>query len=263
MLINADLGALEWVTAAGLCQDQVMIQEILDGVDIHTANSIAIFGDASYRQESKVISFRALYGGSAYAFFMDVNMPTLSLERWEEIHKAFYNKYKQLGAWQNQLYKLVCKQGWYQSPTGRRYSFSKKVKPDGSSVYNKPNVCNYIVQGTATGDFVPLVLLITRKLILSKNISAKIIGQVHDSIIIECQRKDVDMCSEIVYSVFRQLDSYVRNYFQIPWNVPFTGEVEVGNNYKQMYKLFNKIGRVAYLHEIGELQDGKNESEQD
>lgn len=50
----------DWRVAAELCRDDTMIQEIVDKVDIHTANAIAIFGDAKYRQEAKTVSFRSL-----------------------------------------------------------------------------------------------------------------------------------------------------------------------------------------------------------
>lgn len=120
MIIDADLSALEWRVAAELCRDPVMIQEIKDDIDIHTANAIQIFGDEKYRQEAKTVSFRSLYGGSAYAFHADPKMPKLGLQKWEEIAEQFYAKYRILKRWQDTNYRLVCKQGWYSTFTGRR-----------------------------------------------------------------------------------------------------------------------------------------------
>ena len=60
LIVNGDLSALEWCVGAQLSGDEVMIQEIANGTDIHTANSIAIFGSEEFRQESKVVSFRSL-----------------------------------------------------------------------------------------------------------------------------------------------------------------------------------------------------------
>ena len=59
MILDADLSALEWRVGAELSRDPVMIQEIVDGIDMHTNNAIALFGDAKFRQEAKVVSFRA------------------------------------------------------------------------------------------------------------------------------------------------------------------------------------------------------------
>ena len=60
LILNGDLSALEWCVGAQLSGDKVMIEEIENDVDIHTANSIAIFGSEAFRQESKTISFRSL-----------------------------------------------------------------------------------------------------------------------------------------------------------------------------------------------------------
>lgn len=234
MIIDADLSALEWRVAAELCRDPVMIQEIIDGVDIHTANAIAIFGDAKFRQESKTVSFRSLYGGSAYAFHMDSRMPDLGRDRWEEIVESFYNKYKGLKRWQDNNYKLVCKQGWYAGPTGRRYLFKKEKKYDGSWEYPKPSICNFVVQGTATGDIVPLVMckVMPQLQALSKDI--KLINQVHDSIVIDCPDEFVSQVCDICLNAFESIPKYMKEIYNYDWIVPMAGECKFGNNWSEM-----------------------------
>ena len=58
MLIDCDLSALEYRVAAELCQDSLMIAEIAEGLDIHSANAVNLFGDISFRQAAKVLTFR-------------------------------------------------------------------------------------------------------------------------------------------------------------------------------------------------------------
>lgn len=239
VILNGDLSALEWCVGAELSQDQTMIQEIIDGTDIHTANSLSIFGTDAFRQESKTISFRSLYGGSAYAFFMDSNMPKKPLEEWEEIHRKFYAKYKSLGEWQKSNYKTVCEQGWYQSFTGRKYVFHKE-----NGTYSFPAVCNYIVQGTATGDLVPFVMLLIRKEIRDKEVDANIICQVHDSIVCDVHKNHIDALAEIVWQNFRKLPQHILQYWKYNWRTPMTGEIEVGDNYKDLVKIYGKEGKL-------------------
>jgi DNA polymerase-1 len=238
MLIDADLSALEWRVGAELSQDEVMIREIIDGVDIHTANAIAIFGDSKFRQESKTVSFRSLYGGSAYAFFMDSRMPKMPLEKWEEISDAFYSKYKGLKQWQDYNYKEVCVHGEYQSFTGRIYKFKKVRKKDGVWLYPKPAVCNYIVQGTATGDIVPLAMIIIRNRLIREGLydDVKIVMQVHDSIVLDSPVKFVDRTAHICLDTFNNLPTYIEQYWEYPWTVPMTGEVKIGNSWGDMKK---------------------------
>jgi len=60
MLMDADLSSLEWRVGAELSRDLIMIKEIVDGIDMHSDNAVKLFGDISFRQEAKVVSFRSL-----------------------------------------------------------------------------------------------------------------------------------------------------------------------------------------------------------
>lgn len=235
MIIDADLSALEWRVAAELCRDPVMIQEIKDDIDIHTANAIQIFGDEKYRQEAKTVSFRSLYGGSAYAFHADPRMPKLGLQKWEEIAEQFYTKYRILKRWQDANYRLVCKQGWYSTFTGRRYIFKKENK-NGSSEYPRPSVCNFCVQGTATGDIVPLVLCNLMPILKAKSPEILLINQVHDSIVIDCPDKYVDFVCDQSLKAFRSIPEFVKNHYGYDWIVPMNGECKYGPNWSEMVK---------------------------
>lgn len=238
MLIDADLSQLEWRVGAELSKDETMIKEIINGLDIHTENSINLFGDAKFRQESKTISFRSLYGGSAYAFFMDSRMPSKSLKEWEDIVNAFYKKYKGLKKWQDDNYKYVIKNGYLISPTGRKYIFKKYRKKDGSWEYSRPAVCNYPVQGTATADIVPLAMYHINKIINDYKLQDKIliINQVHDSIILDTinNKKIIDTACSICYDVFNDLPRLIREWFKIDWIVPLTGECKFGPTWADM-----------------------------
>lgn len=238
MILDADLSALEWRVAAELCRDPTMIQEIVDNVDIHTANAIAIFGDAKFRQEAKTVSFRLLYGGSAYAFFMDHRMPNFSQKKWNKIVEDFYTKYSQLKKWQDNNYSIVCKQGWYEAFTGRRWVLDKTKQSNGAFGYNRPSVCNYIVQGVSTGDVVPLCMITLSNRLKKKGFTdAKIINQVHDSIVLDVPTRDVEAVAKECKQVFQDIPKLVKRYWGYDWVVPMDGEVKAGYNWKDMKKI--------------------------
>jgi len=240
ILIDADLSALEWRVGAELSRDVIMVNEIVSGVDMHTLNAIALFGDAKYRQEAKVCSFRFLYGGSAYGFHLDYRMPQLGIKKWQSLEEDFKDKYKGLIKWQNNNFNLVCKQGYLKSFTGREYVFNKNKNKDGSWGYIKAQVCNFPCQGCATADIMPLcMLVIYRKLkklgYLEKGV--KLVNQVHDSIILDSPNKYVEEVGNICYTVFNSIPQLVKNYWGYTWVTPMTGEIKIGNNWSDMNKL--------------------------
>lgn len=172
-------------------------------------------------------------------------MPSKSLAEWESISERFYNKYAGLKRWQDNNFKEVCKSGRYESFTGRWWCFHKEPDYSGVLKYSRPAVCNYAVQGIATGDIVPFAMMILRKRIMDEELDAKIICQVHDSIVLDVAKKDVDRCSELVYNTFVGLPKSIKQYWKYDWRVYMTGEVEVGFNYKDLKKTFDKKGRIT------------------
>lgn len=229
-IVNADLGQIEWRMAAYLSQDPVMIQEIKDGVDIHTANAIAFFGSADSRQDCKVFNFRMIYGGSAYSFFMDNSMPDYSLNEWEDIVDKFYKKYKKLGKWQDGNFKEVQRTGKLNvDATGRSFVFYKSsTNPNKPPVYRRPQVCNFPVQSTATADCMSLTMV---EIELDKqlyDLKSLLIAQVHDSIVNDVPDNEVEVLTELCLNVFDTLAERFSDYFGVDFNVPLTGDVEIG-----------------------------------
>jgi len=75
MLLQADASALEIRVAAYLSQDEVLINEIINGVDLHTDNQEK-FGLPS-RLIAKILNFRILYGGNEFSFANDPDFTSL------------------------------------------------------------------------------------------------------------------------------------------------------------------------------------------
>lgn len=241
-ILNADASQVEWRAGAFLSQDRVMIQEILDGADIHTDNAINFFGanpkDPNFdeiRTIAKIMTFRLLYGGSAYGFYMDSKMPNYSKKRWEEIVEAFKDKYKGLIAWQNKNISSVYRnKGLLYSPTGRIF----RITQDPKKGYNKSQICNYPVQALATADIMPLAMnIIYRELYIKRQVKSLMIGQVHDSIVFDAVEEELKKIAQLCVTVFRKLPKYIEQMWGFKFNVPLDSDCEYGQNYGEMQTL--------------------------
>ena len=237
LILVIDLSQLEWRVAAWLSQDPIAMREIIDGVDCHLDNAIRFFGDAKYRQDAKIFTFRLLYGGSAYAFYMDPKMPDFTKKRWHEICDAYCRKYAVLTAWQeNNIRQVAMDKGWLYSPTGRIYRIPKEEhkKYPGTYVYKDTCIKNYPVQGTATGDIVPLAMHVMSKRIQLKPIdymSTNWMGQVHDSMILDTIHQELLRTAKLGIQVFEDLPEIISKYWGVNFNLPMTGEATCGPNY--------------------------------
>jgi DNA polymerase-1 len=169
---------------------------------------------------------------------MDTKMPDFSMKRWEEIVEAFYSKYKQLKKWQDDNYKFVCKHGYLTSFTGRTYHFKKYKDKYDAWVYSRPEVCNFIVQGSSTGDIVPLAIVIVHNKLKRLGITdkVKIIMQVHDSIVFDSPPEYKDIVCATALETFRKLPEYISEYWGVDYNVPMDGEAKYSENWYSMTK---------------------------
>ena len=238
MILDCDLSGLEWRVAAFLSQDKIMMQEIIDGCDAHSDNAEQILKDRSRRQDAKVVSFRSIYGGSPYAFFMDPNMPNFSLDEWTEIMGRFWEKYKGLHSQHRTWIRTVYAQGYIKNPTGRILTFHKVRKSDGSIGYSNTQAVNYPVQSLATADIVPLAIVVANKRLRKAGIPFDFINAVHDSLVYDCPtEKSTEDTAKVVLGVFRDLPKLIKAYFGFDFNVPLDGEAKAGDTWGTMSRL--------------------------
>jgi DNA polymerase I-like protein with 3'-5' exonuclease and polymerase domains len=237
LILVVDLSQLEWRVAAWLAQDSVAMQEIIDGVDCHSDNAIKFFGDIKYRQDAKIMTFRLLYGGSAYAFWKDPKMPDFSKTRWNEIVRSYEMKYRGITGWQERnIQKVSMQRGKLHDPMGRIYTIPQEPhkKYPNTMVYKDTCIKNYPVQGCATGNIVPLAMNMMDAEMLKapeKFMSTDWMGQVHDSMIFDTIPGEVKLTAFTGIKVFEQLPDVISNLWQVDFNLPMTGEATWGKNY--------------------------------
>jgi DNA polymerase I-like protein with 3'-5' exonuclease and polymerase domains len=247
---NADASQLEWRAAAILSGDPAAIHEIISGADYHRENAIQFFGanpdlpnhDPKFeplRTAAKIFGFRLLYGGTAFGMYMDHTMPRFNLKRWQEIVEQYQEKYKGITQWQQKNIDLVHSNGgWMRNPTGRLLTFTPFIQPNSDGYLFSPRMIkNYPVQSFATADIVPLAMVMVWKQMKKENLKSLMIMQVHDSIVFDLLKKEVDRVADICSSVFNNLSKHLEKYFGMKINVPLAGEFEIGPNYGELKQI--------------------------
>lgn len=238
MLIQCDASALEIRVAAFLSQDKVLIQEIKDGVDLHTDNQQR-FGLPS-RLIAKILNFRILYGGNEFSFANDPEFIPISKskEYWKGVIDEYYRKYRGIAKWHEELIREAVTTGKVVSPTGREYVFTKF---DGK--IRDTQVKNYTVQGTGA-DIMALARVSFYNRMKRLNYkNCLLVNTVHDSIVMDVDENtvDVDKIISTMHEVFDDLPSNFKKMFGVEFNTPMACEVQTGYNWEDM----NVIARKA------------------
>ena len=175
-ILEADFAQLEFRVAALLSQDKIAMEEVDTGFDVHsyTAKIISDAGQPTSRQEAKAHTFAPLYGATGYG----------RSKAEAEYYTHFIEKYKGIASWHKRLGNEAMRFFKITTPSGRQYAFPD-VERRGDKVSHFTMIKNYPVQGFATGDIVPIILLEIEKRLEIDGLHSLLVNTVHDSVVLD------------------------------------------------------------------------------
>lgn len=265
-LAEYDFSQLEVIGLAQLSQDKMLIQDILNGMDMHCLNASFLYnqpyatikhlydsGDAEWtkkRKISKAPGFLIQYGGGAKAMADQTGLPKKQCQGFID---NYYKRYMGVKAWQDNVAHAVKQSrrpsekrtkaglpsgyGEYLSPTGRRYGFQEYDDFHGGTSFSPTQMKNYPVQGFATGDIVPLVVGKLFRVLKNSEFSESclMVNTVHDSIVFDIESKEVlNDVHELIMHTMESAPEYLKQIFNIDFQLPLKVDGEAGKNWLEM-----------------------------
>jgi len=220
-ILEADFAQLEFRAAAFLSQDEVAINEVKTGFDVHsyTAKVISDAGQNTSRQDAKAHTFAPLYGATGYG--------RTAAEA--AYYEHFTEKYKGIKLWHTRLAKEAVTTQKIKTPSGREFLFPDVTRRSNGSVTHFTLIKNYPVQSFATADIVPLVILQIEKYM--KGMQSCIVNSVHDSLVIDVHPDEEKKVLEIINITNEQLLDLIKLRWGIDFNVPLLLESKIGKNW--------------------------------
>jgi DNA polymerase-1 len=227
MKLSADAAGIEWNAAAFLSQDTIAIEEIKNGFDLHSDNQSRL--ELPDRRIAKILLFRIIYGGGAWAFANDPDFNWISREPdfWQERIDGIYAKYCGLAKWHTGLQNsVISNNGRYISPTGRSYLFERYRSRRGEWIWPHTTILNYPVQGLAA-DIMMLARISLFRRMKTKGYKSLLVNTIHDSIDIDSLPEEVYNISLDLKSVFEDLPSNFEKMFGVEYNLPLRCELKI------------------------------------
>ena len=188
---------------------------------------------------AKTFAFRTIYcdesGGGAYGFGHDPEFTHVSKSTrwWQDRIDAFFTKYSGLAQWHKEILMDVGATGRLVMPWGREYPFFRKKNRNGDQVWPKTQIYNYPVQGLGA-ELMAIVRVSLAKRLGSAGLSYMLRSTVHDSVLIDAPKKEVDKIVEIIYSVFEDVPRNFEKLFGVKFDMSLKAEVTVGQNLGEM-----------------------------
>jgi DNA polymerase-1 len=228
VFISADYSQIELRVLAYLSQDQALIKAFINEQDIHIETAARLFGTTltevkpEQRQIGKKINFSILYGLTAYGLSKDLSIPVKEAANYIE---AYFQQFPGVKNWMDDVTAEVQKTGYVLTVGGRRRYFPEIFEKNKTMFeMAKRSAINTVAQGTAA-EIVKLGMINLSGKIKELNISAQILLQIHDELLIEVSESQAVQMQNVLKEV---LESVVN------WPIPLRVSIAQGLDWAEV-----------------------------
>ncbi len=231
VLLSADYSQIELRIAAHYSQDPTLLRTFLEGGDIHTATAAAVLGlppekvSKTQRRLAKTVNFGILYGQSAFGLMKTTG---LTLAEAEDFITNYFARFPGLKKYLDETKRLAMERGYVETLLGRRRYFpGLKAGTREAAIARaraEREAINAPIQGTAA-DIVKKAMLELPPALAAAGLSAKLLLQVHDELLLECPVQEVEATARVARQVMEAAYTL---------SVPLGVEVRAGPNWEDM-----------------------------
>ncbi len=227
ILISADYSQIELRLLADFSGDEGLIGSFLKGEDIHAATAAKIFGvgegevTSKMRRDAKAVNFGIIYGISDFGLSKNVGC---SVKEAHDFIAKYLDTYPKIRDFMKGSVDYAKEHGYVTTKMGR----IRALPEINSSNYNVRSfgeraALNMPLQGTAA-DIIKMAMINVYAALKKQNLSAKIILQVHDELILDCPIAEKDVVTELLH---REMENV------LPLKVPLSVNVSSGMTWKE------------------------------
>ena len=230
ILIASDYSQIELRLVAALSGDEGMVEAFKNGRDIHTATAALVFDvpfeevSKHQRNQAKTINFAILYGAGATRL-----MQQLEITRKEAsaLIKNYYERFPGLKAFMSSSVETAREEGYAMTLLGRKRGLRDINSKSGlTRSIAERMAMNTPIQGTAA-DMIKVAMIRIDKALREGNFKTRMIMQVHDELVFDAPKDEVDRVIPIIEELMREA---------IPdLAVPIVVETDKGDNWLEAH----------------------------
>ncbi len=228
LILSADYSQIELRLLAHVSGDEHLINAFTSGEDIHTMTAAKVFGvdvkdvTKEMRRRAKAVNFGIVYGQSKYG--LAKNLGITNNEAQEFIDK-YFETYPRVREYMQGEVEFVNTHGYVETIFGRkRYLATELMSPNFQiREFAQRAAINQPLQGTAA-DLIKMAMIEVEKQIEAKGLKAKMIMQVHDELVFELPKEELEELKELVLNAME---------LGQPLRVPLEVDINYGYSWKE------------------------------
>ncbi len=229
LLLAADYSQIELRIMAHLSRDKVLLAAFAEDRDIHQATAAEVFGvsladvTADHRRSAKAINFGLMYGMSAFGLAKQLG---ISRGEAQEYVNLYFDRYPGVKKFMDDIRDTARDQGYVETVFGRRlYLPDINDRNVQRRQYSERSAINAPMQGTAA-DIIKKAMISVDHWLKDSGVSSRMIMQVHDELVFEVDKSEVDTVRENVTKIMCDAATLL---------VPLKVDAGVGKNWNEAH----------------------------
>jgi len=229
LLLAADYSQIELRIIAALSKDQGMIDAFNNGIDIHSATAAKVFDvpledvTREMRSKSKMVNFGIIYGISAFGLSQRLSIPRKEAK---EIIDNYFEKYNRIKEFMDESIQFAREHEYVETILKRRRKLPKINGANGMERgFAERNAINAPIQGSAA-DVIKVAMINIQKKLNTENYQSKMLLQVHDELVFDAHKDEVDKLTDMVKEEMEQAVKLV---------VPLEVETGIADNWLEAH----------------------------
>lgn len=204
IFIDADYSQIELRVLAHISQDKTLIQAFKENQDIHRLTASQVFKipfdqvTEQQRNDAKAVNFGIVYGISAFSLSKDLKISRKEAEKYIE---GYFEKYPNVKLYLNTTIEQAKKNGYVSTLFGRRRPMLELQSRNFiQRSFGERVAMNMPIQGTAA-DIIKVAMIRVYQEFKKRNLRSRLILQVHDELLIEAHKDEVEEVKQITKEV--------------------------------------------------------------
>ena len=227
--ISADYSQIELRVMAHMSKDEGLLEAFREGQDVHSKTASEVFDvgikdvTSDLRRNAKAINFGLIYGISAFGLGKQLG---ISRNLAAEYMAMYFEKYPDVKKYMESTKDFASQNGYVETLFGRRL-YLRDINATNAMrrQASERAAINAPVQGTAA-DIMKIAMINMHKAIKTQKSEAKLILQVHDELILDTPKDEIDKIVSLVTESMMGAANL---------DVPLEIDIGIGDNWDQAH----------------------------
>ncbi len=202
-LLVADYSQIELRVMAHMCRDDGLLDAFTSGEDIHATTAAKVFDlplelvDGGLRDRAKAVNYGLAYGLTPFGLGQQLGIPP---DEASEIVDAYFERFPKVDEFLQQAVVDATRDGYTTTLFGRRRYLPDLLSTNRNRQQMAQRMAlNAPIQGTAA-DIIKLAMIAVAEQLAATDLSARMLLQVHDEIILEVASDELEATTALVQS---------------------------------------------------------------